>query len=49
MKLHTKPDVKPYCCTKPAVVPIYVGEQVKKDLDANDKKGVLEKVSVGEL
>ena len=48
MKLHTKPGIKPYCCTKPAVVPIHFREQVKKDLDADVKKGVLEKVPVGE-
>ena len=48
MKFHTKPDVKPYYCRKPAVVPIHFREQVRNDLEADVKKGVLERVPAGE-
>jgi hypothetical protein len=42
MKIHTKPDTKPYCCKKPTMVPLHYREQIRADLEADVKKVVLE-------
>ena len=44
MKIHMKPDTKPYCCKRPTMVPLHYRNQVKGDLVADMKKGVLERV-----
>jgi hypothetical protein len=48
MKIHTKPDTKPYCCKKPTMDPIHYRDQVRADIEADVMKGVLEKVPDGE-
>ena len=47
MKIHLKPGTKPYCCKKPTMVPMHYRDQVKADLEADVKKGVLERVPEG--
>ena len=48
MKIHTKPETKPYFCKKPTMVPIHFKEQVRKDLESDVLKGVIERVPEGE-
>ena len=47
MKIHTKPDTKPYCCKKPTMIPIHFRDQIRADIEADVKKGVLERVPDG--
>ena len=47
MSLHIDPDVKPLAIHKPRPVPVYWQEQVKKDLDRDERLGVIEKVPIG--
>ena len=47
MKIHTKPETILYCCKKPTIVPLHFRAQVKADIDADVKKGVLERVPAG--
>ena len=32
MRIHTKPDNKPYCCKRPTLVPLHYRDQVRADL-----------------
>ena len=48
MKIHTKPDAIPYCCNKPAVLPLNFRIQVKADIEADVMKGIQERVLAGE-
>ena len=48
MKIHTKPETKPYCCKKPKMVPLNFRVQVKADIDVDVMKGILERVPDGE-
>jgi hypothetical protein len=48
MKIHTKPETIPYCCTKPTIFPLNFRAQVKADMEAKVKKGILERVPAGE-
>ena len=49
MKIHTKPDTKPYCCKKPTMIPIHFRDQIRADIEADVKKGVLERWPTGYL
>jgi hypothetical protein len=48
MKIHTPPDDPCTYCRRPTKVPLHFREEVKADLEADVKKGVLERVPVGE-
>ena len=48
MKIHTKPGTKPYCCKRPTMIPLHYRDQVRADIEADVKKGVLERVPEGE-
>ena len=48
MKIHTKPETIPYCCKKPTMVLLNFKAQVKFDIEADVKKGILERVPAGE-
>ena len=48
MRIHTKPDTKPYWCKKPTLVPMHYRQQVKANLESDVKKGILERVPDGE-
>ena len=48
MKIHTKPETKPYCCKKLTMVPLKFRAQVKADIEADIMKGILERVPDGE-
>ena len=48
MRIHTKPETIPYCCKKPTMVPLNFRAQVKADIEADMKKGILERVPAGE-
>ena len=47
MKIHTKPETKPYCCKKPTMVPLNIRAQVKTDIEADVMKGILKRVPDG--
>ena len=47
MSLHIDPEVKPSVIHKPRQVPVYWQEEVKKNLDRDEKLGVIEKVPIG--
>ncbi|KAK3889447.1 hypothetical protein Pcinc_006555 [Petrolisthes cinctipes] len=46
--IHLLPDAKPYACHTPASVPRHWEAEVKKQLDEDIRKGILEPVPVGE-
>ncbi|XP_076036521.1 uncharacterized protein LOC143022265 [Oratosquilla oratoria] len=46
--IHLLPDAKPYACHTPATVPKHWEAVVKKQLDEDVRKGILEPVPVGE-
>lgn len=46
--IHLLPDTKPYACHTPASVPRHWEAEVKKQLDEDVRKGILEPVPVGE-
>jgi hypothetical protein len=48
MKIQTPPDVPRTYCRRPTKVPLHFREEVKADLEADVKKGVLKRVPVGE-
>jgi hypothetical protein len=48
MRIHTKPETIPYCCKKPTMVPLNFRAQVKADIEADMKKGILERVPASE-
>ena len=48
MKIHTKPDIITYCCKKPTMVPMQFQGPGESDIEADVKKGILERVSEGE-
>ena len=48
MKIHRKPETIPYCYKKPTLVPMNFRAQVKADIEADVKKGILERVPAGE-
>ena len=48
MKIHNKPETIPYCCKKTTIVPLNFRAQVKADIEADVKKGILERVPAGE-
>ena len=48
MKIHTKENVKPYCCTRPSMIPLHFRDKVHLDIESDVKKGILERVPVGE-
>ena len=48
LKIHTTPETIPYCCKKSTLVPIHFRAQVKADIEADVKKGILERVPAGE-
>jgi hypothetical protein len=48
MKIHTPPEAPRTCCRKPTKVPLHFREEVKAGLEADVKKGVLERVPVGD-
>ena len=47
IKIHTREDANPKVVHKPIPIALHWREQVKADLDADVKRGVLEKVPVG--
>ena len=47
MKIHTDPEAVPVAIHKPCPVPMHWREQVRKDIEADVKRGVLEKVPPG--
>ena len=47
MKIHTAPDAIPVVVHKPCPVPLHWREQVKRDIEADVKRGVLEKIPPG--
>ena len=47
MRIHTKPDTKPYCCKRPTMIPIHFRDQIRADIESDVKKGVLERVPEG--
>ena len=47
-RIHTKPEMTPYCCKKPTLVPLNFWAQVKADIEADVMKGTLERVPTGE-
>ncbi|KAK3887585.1 hypothetical protein Pcinc_008290 [Petrolisthes cinctipes] len=47
--IHLLPDAKPYACHTPASVPRHWEAEVKKQLDEDIRKGILEPVPVGEV
>ena len=47
LKLHIDPQAKPSAIYKPRPVPIYWQEEVKEQLDRDEKLGVIEKVPIG--
>jgi hypothetical protein len=48
MKIHTPPDAPRTYCRRPTKVPLHFREEVKPGLESDVKKGVLERVPVGE-
>ena len=48
MKIHTPPEAPRTYCRRPTKVPLHFREEVKTGLEADVKKGVLERVPVGE-
>ena len=48
MKIHTSSDAQRVYCRRPTKVPLHFREEVKAGLEADVKKGVLERVPVGE-
>ena len=46
--IHLLPDSKPYACHTPALVPRHWEAEVKRQLDEDVRKGILEAVPVGE-
>jgi hypothetical protein len=48
LKIHTPPDAPRVYCRRPTKVPLHFREEVKAGLEADVKKGVLERVPVGE-
>ena len=49
MKIHTKPEAVPHLVHRPAAVPLHRREKVAKDIDADVKRGILERVPQGSL
>merc|ERR1711954_156820 len=47
MKIFVDPGATPVRCTKPIPVPLHFGAQVKADLLADEKRGVIERVPLG--
>ena len=47
MKIFVDPAATPVRCTKPVPVPLHFRDQVKKDLLADEKRGVIERVPLG--
>ena len=47
MKIHTKPDTKPFCCKRPSTIPLHFRDQVRADIESDIKKGILERVPAG--
>lgn len=48
MKIHTNENATRIYCRKPTKVPLHFREEVRAGLEADVKKGVLERVAVGE-
>ena len=48
MKIHTPADTVPTYCRKSTRLPLHFGEEVKAGFEADVKKGVLERIPVGE-
>ena len=48
MKIHTKSETIPYYSKKPTMIPLHFRAQVKVDIEAEVKKGILERVPAGE-
>jgi len=48
MKIHTREDATRIYCRRPTKVPLHFREEVKAGLEADVKKGVIERVPVGE-
>jgi hypothetical protein len=48
MKIHTPPDAPRVYCGRLTKVPLHFREEVKAGLEADVKKGVLERVTIGE-
>ena len=48
MNIHTSSDAQRVYCRRPTKVPLHFREEVKAGLEADVKKGVLERVPVGE-
>jgi hypothetical protein len=48
MRIHTPTDAPRVYCRRPTKVPLHFREEVKAGLEADVKKGVLERVPVGE-
>ena len=48
MKIHTREDAPRIYCRRPTKVPLHFREEVKAGLESDVKKGVLERVPVGE-
>ena len=47
MKIHTDPDAVPFVVHKPVPVPLHYRAEVKANIDADVKRGVLQKVPPG--
>ena len=47
MKIHTKPDAVPHLVHRPAAVPLHWREKVAKDIEADVRRGILERVPPG--
>ena len=47
LKIFVDPAATPVRCTKPVPVPLHFRDQVKKDLLADEQRGVIERVPLG--
>ena len=47
MKINTKPDAVPHLVHRPAAVPLHWREKVAKDIEADVRRGILERVPPG--
>ena len=49
MRMHTAENAVPMYCRTPTKVPLHFCEEIKKGLDSDVMKGILEKVPAGEV
>ena len=49
MRLHTAENAVPMYCRTPTKVPLHFREEVRKGLETDVMKGILEKVPAGEV